>query len=69
MLNYKSQIEQESKKTLIRKIPEKYSGGWFDGLIGETPMYPENTDYWSGYSLGYREFWCRQKSVELSDRF
>ena len=48
---------------------EKYSGGWFDGLIGENPMYPENSDYWSGYSLGYREYWCSKKGVELSDRF
>lgn len=48
---------------------EKYSGGWFDGLIGENPMYPENNNYWSGYTLGNREYWCRQKEVELSDRF
>ena len=48
---------------------EKYSGGWFDGLIGEKPMYPENSDYWSGYSLDNREFWCRHKGVELSERF
>ncbi len=48
---------------------EKYSGGWFDGLIGENPMYPENSDYWSGYSLGNREFWCKEKGVTLSDRF
>ncbi len=48
---------------------EKYSGGWFDGLIGENPMYPENSEYWSGYSLGCREFWCSKKGVELSDRF
>ena len=48
---------------------EKYSGGWFHGLIGENPMYPENSEYWSGYSLGYREFWCKQKGVALSDRF
>ncbi len=47
---------------------EKYSGGWFDGLIGDKPMYPENSDYWSGYSLGYREFWCRHKGVTLSNR-
>ncbi len=48
---------------------EKYSRGWFDGLIGDKPMYPENSDYWSGYSLGYREYWCKQKGVTLSDRF
>ena len=48
---------------------EKYSVGWFDGLIGENPMYPENSEYWSGYSLGYREYWCKEKGVTLSDRF
>ncbi len=58
------------KSTNQPKPPtEKYSGGWFDGLIGENPMYPENTEYWSGYSLGYREFWCKCKGVELSERF
>ena len=48
---------------------EKYSGGWFDGLIGENPTYPENSEYWSGYCLGNREFWCRHKGIELSDKF
>ena len=48
---------------------EEYSEGWFNGLIGEIPMYPENDNYWSGYSLGNREYWCSQKGVELSERF
>ena len=58
------------KSTNQTKPPtEKYSVGWFDGLIGDKPMYPENSDYWSGYSLGYREFWCSKKGVTISDRF
>ncbi|MDJ0650662.1 MAG: hypothetical protein QNJ60_18370 [Xenococcaceae cyanobacterium MO_188.B19] len=58
------------RKSIDQSKPptEKYSVGWFDGLIGENPMYPENSDYWSGYSLGNREFWCKQKGVTLSDR-
>ncbi len=48
---------------------EKYSEGWFHGLIDENPMYPENSDYWSGYCLGNREFWCSKKGVTLSDKF
>ena len=69
-------IEQETKIVGFNRLAnqpkpptEKYSVGWFDGLIGENPMYPENSDYWSGYSLGYREFWCKQKGVELSNKF
>ncbi len=50
-------------------LTEKYSVGWFEGLIGEKPLYPENEDYWSGYSLGNREYWCSKKGVELSERF
>ena len=58
------------KSTKQTKPPtEKYSLGWFNGLIGENPMYPENDNYWSGYSLGNREFWCKQKGVTISDRF
>ena len=80
MLNYELQIDQGNRipeapnhlrKSAHRSKPptEKYSEGWFNGLIGENPMYPENSDYWSGYSLGNREFWCSKKGVELSDRF
>ena len=66
-------LGQYTKKGQENRVPkpptEKYSVGWFDGLIGENPMYPENSEYWSGYSLGYREFWCNKKGVKLSDRF
>ena len=59
-----------NKSTNQTKPPtEKYSNGWFDGLIGENPTYPENSEYWSGYSLGNREYWCKKKGVELSERF
>ena len=48
------------KKSVNQPKPptEKYSGGWFGGLIGDKPLYPENS-----------EFWCSQKGVELSERF
>ena len=71
----KKPLGQEASNTFKQSVnepkppTEKYSEGWFNGLIGEIPIYPENDNYWSGYSLGNREFWCRQKGVELSDRF
>ena len=52
-----------------KALTEKYSVGWFDGLIGENPMYPENSEYWTGYRLGNRQYWCKQQGVELSERF
>ena len=80
MLDYYTKKEQGNrtpevlnvvkKSTSQPKPPtEKYSGGWFDGLIGENPLYPENSEYWTGYCLGNREYWCRKKGVELSERF
>ena len=62
--NYLRKSITETKPTT-----EKYGEGWFSGLIGENPMYPENSEYWSGYTLGYREYWCSKKRVTLSERF
>ncbi len=42
-----------------------YSGGFFDGLIGSEPLYPEKSSYWSGYQIGYREYWAGKLSVEI----
>ncbi len=42
-----------------------YSGGFFDGLMGSEPLYPEKSSYWSGYQIGYREYWAGKLSVEI----
>ena len=69
-LGQAAKIARLNKSAHQPKPPtEEYSEGWFNGLIGEIPMYPENDNYWSGYSLGNREYWCSQKGVELSERF
>ncbi len=80
MLDYYLEKEQENrvkeatnalKKSVNQHKPptEPYSGGWFDGYIGDKPRYPENGSYWSGYSLGNREYWCKQKGIELPSYF
>ena len=50
-------------------VTEQYSGGWVDGYINDKPRYPENWEYWSGYSQGNREYWCQQKGIELPSDF
>ena len=44
---------------------EQYSGGWFDGLIGEKPRYPELKLYWSGYQQGLREYYAELAGIGL----
>ena len=44
---------------------EQYSGGWFDGLIGEKPRYPGLKTYWSGYQQGLREYYATLAGIEL----
>lgn len=46
-----------------------YSGGFFDGLIGLEPSRPEEHSYWSGYQIGYREYWAAKLSVEIPTEF
>ncbi len=73
MLNYYLQKEQEnravttlSKSTEQIEPPEdQYSGGWFDGLIGEKPRYPGLKAYWSGYQQGLREYYATLAGIEL----
>lgn len=73
MLNYEFQIEQENRAVTTlsesTKHPEppteQYSGGWFDGLIGEKPRYPELKLYWSGYQQGLREYYANLAGLEL----
>ena len=39
---------------------------WFDGLMGYSPELPHFIDYWNGYALGYREYYCGLLGVEIS---
>ncbi len=61
-LNEKSAKEYEP-------ATELYSGGWFDGLIGDKSRYPELEIYWSGYSQRNREYWCKKKGITLSNDY
>ena len=76
MLNHYREKEQENR--VIRKVTtlsksieqpeppaEQYSGGWFDGLIGEKPRYPGLKLYWSGYQQGLREYYANLANIEL----
>ncbi len=73
MLNQYLEKEQENravatlpKSTKHPEPPaEEYSGGWFDGLIGEKPRYPERSVYWSGYQQGLREYYANLAGIEL----
>ncbi len=80
MLNYELQIDQQNRvKEAINALEESvnqpepptelYSGGWFDGFIGEQPLHPELWDYWKGYSQGNRKYWCKQKGITLPEEF
>jgi hypothetical protein len=48
---------------------DSYSAGFFDGIIGEEPSQPERHSYWSGYSIGYREYWAKKLRVEIPTEF
>lgn len=45
---------------------EKYSLGWFDGLVGLDPEEITNDSYWYGYCLGRREYLVTKRGIELS---
>lgn len=73
MINLQVSVEQENRKRQQVETREAeaslntdlYSGGFFDGLIGSEPLYPEIYSYWSGYQTGYREYWAGRLSVEI----
>ena len=46
-----------------------YSEGYFEGYIGAEPSHPEQHSYWSGYQIGYREYWAGKLSVEIPTEF
>ncbi len=59
-------VEQQQAKSSEENLDtDLYSGGFFDGLIGSEPLYPEKSSYWSGYQIGYREYWAGKLSVEI----
>ncbi|MGK7952903.1 MAG: hypothetical protein AB4368_29965 [Xenococcaceae cyanobacterium] len=53
----------------LSQIPKSYSKGELDGQSNLNPSHPEDWDYWSGYSQGHREYWCRRKGISLPDEF
>ena len=62
-VNEKKQPRQELEAELDINL---YSGGFFDGLIGSEPSSPSSASYWTGYQLGYREYWAGKLSVEIA---
>ena len=46
-----------------------YSEGYFLGYIGAEPTRPEDSNYWSGYQLGHREYWANKLGVEIPSQF
>ena len=70
-------VDQENReKQELERINEQashhtdlYSLGWFDGLIGSEPTQLEEQSYWSGYSLGQREYWAKKLGVEIPTEF
>ena len=51
------------------EISKSYSEGELDGKINRNPSNLEDWNYWSGYSQGNREYWCRQKGITLPNEF
>ena len=59
----------EARKVEASLNTDLYSVGYFDGLIGCEPSHPEEHSYWSGYQIGYREYWAGKLSVEIATEF
>lgn len=51
----------------IQKEQKSNIDGYWDGIIGESPKYPEDFDYWEGWALGAREYWLKElnRAVEM----
>ena len=77
MINSYLSVEQEKRERQeIDRIHDEaslntdlYSGGYFDGLIGDKPTHPEIHSYWSGYETGCREYWAKKLNVEIPTQF
>ena len=77
MFNSYLSVEQEKRERQDKERihdeaslnTDLYSGGFFDGLIGVEPTHPEQHSYWSGYQIGYREYWAAKLSVEIPTEF
>jgi hypothetical protein len=56
----------------IQEIEEQQNtwvDGRWDGAIGNAPQYPEQPDYWDGYSFGYRQYWLEKLGRQLIQEF
>ena len=77
MINSSISVDEENRErqelNLIHEEASRetdwYSGGFFDGLIGLEPSHPEKHSYWSGYEIGYREYWAKKLGVEIPTEF
>ena len=67
--NNQSLVEDGIEPNDLSQIAKSYSDGEFDGKINLDPSNPENWSYWSGYCQGNREYWCKQKNIELPNDF
>jgi hypothetical protein len=63
----KPNIEPNSPPRQVVENIQFYSEGWFDGLLGCQPTLITNLDYWTGYSLGLREYYAQKYNVTLSN--
>jgi hypothetical protein len=61
--------ELEAREVEANLETDLYSAGFFDGIIGLEPSNPERHSYWSGYSIGYREYWAKKLGVEIPTEF
>jgi hypothetical protein len=61
--------ELEARESEANLETDSYSAGFFDGLIGLEPSNPERHSYWSGYEIGYREYWAKKLGVEIPTEF
>jgi hypothetical protein len=76
-INIALEIEQEQRskyalsavEAAIAANTDRYYNGKFDGVIGESPKYPEDQYYWDGYCKGLKNYWVkkldRQVHIEL----
>ena len=77
MFDLYTSVEQEKRERQeLERIHEeaslntdRYSVGYFDGLIGCEPSNPEQHSYWSGYQIGSREYWAKKLGVTIPTEF
>ncbi len=64
-----SLINDGIEPNALSQLSKSYSDGELDGQSNLEPVLPEDWEYWSGYSQGNREYWCRKKGIILPNDF